>query len=122
MSVASTNQRDFAGPSCTGGGVMLRAVFVRTLKPDVSYEQFKQAWVPEGLGDSYPVRARVARNLANDRQVITIIELDVPPAEFRAASSSLTRADALARLAEIVESTELEGVYEDIFDEHSLPG
>lgn len=100
---------------------MLRAVFVRTLKPGVSYEQFKQAWVPEGLSGSYPARARVARNVANDRQVITIIELDVPAGEFRAASSSLTRADALARLADIVDSTELEGVYEDIFNENSLP-
>lgn len=25
---------------------MLRAVFVRTLKPGVTYEQFKDAWVP----------------------------------------------------------------------------
>jgi hypothetical protein len=102
--------------------VVLRAVFVRTLKPGVSYEQFKRVWVPEGLSGSHPVTVRVARNVANDRQVITIIELDVPAAEVRAASSSLTLADALARLAEIVESTELEGVYEDIFDESSLPG
>jgi hypothetical protein len=101
---------------------MLRAVFVRTLKPGVSYEQFKDAWVPEGLSGPYPATARVARNLANDRQVITIIELDVPAAGFSAASSALTRPDALARLAEIVDSTELEGVYEDIFDEKTLPG
>jgi hypothetical protein len=97
-----------------------RAVFVRTLKPGVTYQQFKNAWVPEGLGAAYPATARVARSLANDRQVITIIELDVPAAEFKAASASLTRSDALARLAEIVETTQLEGVYEDIFDEVSL--
>src|SRR6266567_72606 len=75
---------------------MLRAVFVRTLKPGVTYEQFKDAWVPEGLSGSYPAKARVARNVANDRQVITIIEIDVPPAEFRSASASLTRPDSLA--------------------------
>jgi len=46
---------------------MLRAVFVRTLKPGVTYEQFKDAWVPEGLSGSYPAKARVARNVANDR-------------------------------------------------------
>lgn len=99
---------------------MLRAVFVRTLKPGVTYEQFKQAWVPEGLTGRYPATARVARNLANERQVITIIELDVPAAEFKAASAALTRPDALARLAEIIETTQLEGMYEDIFDEVSL--
>jgi len=58
--------------------------------------------------------------VANDRQVITIIEIDVPPTEFRSASASLTRPDSLARLAGIVETTQLEGVYEDIFDEISL--
>ncbi len=99
---------------------MLRAVFVRTLKPGVTYEQFKEAWVPEGLKGDYPAKVRVARNLANDRQVITILELDVSASEFKAASASLTRPDALERLGEIVETTQLEDLYEDIFDEASL--
>ncbi len=99
---------------------MLRAVFVRTLKPGVTYQQFKDAWVPEGLEGDYPAKARVARNVANDRQIITILELDVPAAEFKAASASLTRPDALERLGEIVETTQLEGLYEDVFDEASL--
>ena len=99
---------------------MLRAVFVRTLKPGVTYQEFKDAWLPEGLVGAYPATARVARNTGNDRQVITIIEVDVPPSEFGAASAALVRPDALARLAEIVETTELEGVYEDVFDEVSL--
>jgi hypothetical protein len=86
----------------------------------VSYEQSKPAWVPEGRTDTYPARARVARNVANDRQVITTIELDLPAAEFKAASASLTRPDALQRLDAVVETTQLEGVYEDVFDERSL--
>ncbi len=99
---------------------MLRAVFVRTLKPDVTYQQFKEAWVPEDLHGDYPTRARVARNVTNDRQVITILELDIPVEEFKTASASLTRPDALERLAEIVETTQLEALYEDVFDEASL--
>jgi hypothetical protein len=69
--------------------------------------------VAGGLSGSYPATARVARNVADDRQVITIIELDVPASGFKAASTSLTRPDALARLAEFVATTQLEGVYED---------
>ncbi len=46
---------------------MLRAVFVRTLKPGVTYEQFKEAWVPEDIGGDYPVKTRVSRNISNDR-------------------------------------------------------
>lgn len=101
---------------------MLRAVFVRTLKPGVTYEQFKDAWLPEGLGDRYPTTARVARNVADDRQVITIIELNVSAAEFKTASGSLTHPDSLQRLEKIVESTQLQAVYEDVFDEVSLVG
>ena len=67
-----------------------------------------------------PGEGQGARNVANDRQVITIIEIDVAPAEFRSASASLIRPDSLARLAQIVETTQLKGVYEDIFDEISL--
>lgn len=99
---------------------MLRAVFARTLKPGVTLQQFKEAWVPEGLQGNYPVKVRVARNVADDRQVITIIELDVTVDGLESASASLTRPDALERLDAIVQETQLEGVYEDVFDEASL--
>ncbi|CAN5586665.1 hypothetical protein BH20ACT18_BH20ACT18_06230 [soil metagenome] len=91
------------------------------MKPGVTYQQFKEAWVPERLDGDYPATARVGRNVENDRQVITIIELDVPVAELKAVTASLTRPDALERLGEIVETTEVEAVYEDVFDERSLP-
>lgn len=75
---------------------------------------------PKGTTGDYPATVRVSRNVANDRQVITILELDVPAAEFKIASGSLTRPDALERLAEIVEATDLEGLYEDVFDGTSI--
>jgi hypothetical protein len=99
---------------------LLRTVFARTLKPGVTYEQFKDAWVPEQTAGDYPATVRIARNVANDRQVITILELDVPVSEFESASAALTRPDALQRLDEIVQATDLEGLYEDVFDETSL--
>ncbi len=94
---------------------MLRAVFVRTLRPGVTYEQFRDAWVPEGIAGGYPARTSVGRNVANDRQVITILELDVSIEEFGTIADSLTRPDARERLGEIVETTELEGVYHEVF-------
>ncbi len=99
---------------------MLRAVFVRTLRSGVTYEQFKAAWVPEGTAGNYQARAWVSRNVANDRQVITIVEFDVPITEIGATVASLVRADARDRLSEIIESSELEAVFEDVFDETSL--
>lgn len=99
---------------------MLRAVFVRTLKPDVSYEQFKDAWVPERDGGAYPATASISRSLADDRQVITIIELDVAADDFPAAATTLTRPDALSRIADLIESTQLEGVYEHVMDDSAF--
>ncbi len=99
---------------------MLRAVFVRTLRSGVTYEQFKAAWVPEGTAGDYPAKSWVSRNVANDRQVITIVEFDVPLTEIAAAIASLVRSDARDRLSEIIESSELEAVFEDVFDETSL--
>ncbi|MEV0613501.1 hypothetical protein AB0I81_09265 [Nonomuraea sp. NPDC050404] len=98
---------------------MLRAVFVRTLKAGVTYERFKQAWVPEEL-DGYPAKVSVSRSLADDRQVITVLELDMSLAEFEGKRGALTRPDALERLAEIVETTELEGLYEEVFNDRNL--
>ncbi len=33
---------------------------------------------PEGISGDYPVAVRVSRNVADDRQVITIVEVDGP--------------------------------------------
>ena len=98
---------------------MLRAVFVRTLKPGVSYAQFADAWVPE-TDSPYPAKASISRNVADDRQVITIIELDTTPEGFTAARDSLTRPDGAARIAELVESTQLEGLYDQVLDDSAL--
>lgn len=40
--------------------------------------------------------------------------------EFKAVSASLTHPDALKRLGAIVETTQLEGFYEDVFEETSF--
>jgi hypothetical protein len=88
---------------------MLRAVFVRTLKPGVRYEQFVDAWMPQDLDGEYAARVSVSRNVADDRQVITILELDMSMTEFETRRATLTRPDALERLGEIVATTELAG-------------
>jgi hypothetical protein len=74
------------------------------------------AWMPQGQEGEYPARVSVSRNVAHDRQVITILELDMGMAEFEASRAALTRPDALDRLKEIVATTELMGTYEEVFD------
>lgn len=99
---------------------MLRAVFARTLKPGVSYEQFKDAWVPVRNAGAYPARASIGRDLADDRKVLTIVELNISPEQFPLIAPTLFRADAAERIAELVASTELEGVYEHLMDDSAF--
>lgn len=93
---------------------MLRAVFARTLKPGVTDEEFIHAWLPPGLTpDSYPSGVSISHNITDQRQIISIFEVDTTPQDFPGVLTSLVHPDSAARLAEIVESTQLEAVFED---------
>ncbi|PZS36477.1 MAG: hypothetical protein DLM59_01165 [Pseudonocardiales bacterium] len=93
---------------------MLRAVFARTLKPGVTDEQFIQAWLPQGLvADSYPSAVTVSHGITDDRQIISIFEVDAAAQDLPDVLASLVHPDSTNRLAEVVESTQLEAVFED---------
>ena len=94
---------------------MLRATYVRTLKPGVTDEQFIDSWMPPGLTlDSYPARVTISHSLTEERQIISTFELDMPADRLADALPTLVHPDSAQRLAEIVESTQLEAVYEDV--------
>jgi hypothetical protein len=94
---------------------MLRATYVRTLKPGITDEQFIDAWMPRGLTlDSYPARVTISRSLTEERQIISTFELDMPADRLADALPTLVHPDSAQRLAEIVESTQLEAVYKDM--------
>jgi hypothetical protein len=90
---------------------MVIAVFARRLRPGVSVDQFVGAWAPDG-GEPYPAGVEVALDPADDRRILTIIRFDGGMPEFQAAIPRLVHPESRARLAELVESTELEAVYE----------
>jgi hypothetical protein len=103
---------DEGHPSTEGRRVIV-AVFARRLRPGVSVEEFVNAWAPEG-GEPYPAVVEVALDPADDRRILTVIRFDGGMPEFRASIPRLVHPDSRARLAELVESTELEGVYETV--------
>ena len=93
---------------------MLRAVFARTLKPGVTDQQFIQAWMPPGMTpDSYPSAVSVSHNLTDDRQIISIVEVDVAAKDLPGVLAYLVHPDSADRLDEVIESTQLEAVFED---------
>jgi hypothetical protein len=92
---------------------MLRAVFLRTLKPGVSIEDYLAAWVPEDADKLSGVRTTISRSTTDERQVLTVLEIDATVEEYGELAPSLVKADAWDRLSDLVESTEVETVFED---------
>lgn len=91
---------------------MLRAIYVRTLKPEITDEQFVAAWMPQQhTHSSYPAAVTVARSVVNPRQVLSVFDIDVDPRGFADVLPDLVHPDSEARLAEIVESTQFEGLF-----------
>jgi hypothetical protein len=100
---------------------MFISVLARRLKAGKTYEDFIAAWYPD-KGFGVPTRGPfVARNVADDREVLVIGFVDLPDrasldeAMARLAEQEQARHD---RIAGVIESTELRGIYEvtDEFD------
>ena len=92
---------------------MLNAVFVRTLKPGKTIDDYIEAWLPEG-GEPDGVRTTISRSTTNERQILTVLEVDVSAEEYGDLATSLVKPNAWERLSEVVESTELETVFEQV--------
>jgi hypothetical protein len=95
---------------------VLRAVYVRKLKPDITIDQFVESWMPEQHTRlSYPAAVSIAQSLTNPRQVISVfdvdVDVDVEASRFAEVLPGIVHPDSEARLASIVESTQLEGVF-----------
>jgi hypothetical protein len=102
--------------------VRFATVLVRTLKPGKTYDDFVAAWYPdqgfgvEGMG---PV---LATNAANERELLAFGIFDIPEdtslddVMARIAEQESARHD---RIAEIIESTQLRGIYE-VRDEYDF--
>jgi hypothetical protein len=100
---------------------MYISVLARTLRPGKTYADFVEAWYPErgfGISGRGPF---TARSIANERAILAVGFLDL--AERRLLDEGLERVAAQeavrhARIDEVIESTQLRGIYEvlDEFD------
>lgn len=91
---------------------MLRAIYVRTLRPGITDEQFVASWMPvQHTRSSYPAAVTIARSLTNPRKVLSVFDIDVDAERFADVLPDLVHPDAEAKLAAIVESTQIEEVF-----------
>lgn len=92
---------------------MVVAVFVRKLKPGVTFEQFERAWeADEGYG--VPARVFNAISLEDPREVLSIGFVGVPAEAMKAMAPSAAEQDKgrHERIDAVIESTELRAMYE----------
>jgi hypothetical protein len=89
------------------------AVFARKVRPGVSVDDFVRAWAPDD-GEPYPAGVEVGVDPADDRRFLTIVRFEGDLQAFQAAMPRLIHPESHRRLAELVESTELESVYESV--------
>jgi hypothetical protein len=94
---------------------MFIAVFVRRLRPGKTYDDFIDAWYPD-KGFGFPGRGPfVARDLEDERELLTVGFVDLPDREQlgdamqRVAAQEAVRHD---RIDAVIESTTLRGLYE----------
>lgn len=92
---------------------MIVAVFSRVLRPEATLSDLVDAWKPT-TGEKYPADVEVAVDPVSDRRVVTIIRFDGSMEQFTEAMPRLVRSDSVERLNDIVESTDLEAVYETV--------
>ena len=99
---------------------MLCAVLVRRLKDGATYEQFREAWLPD-QGFGRPVRVVNARSLEDPSEIISVGFADLPAAELPAFLRQVAAGEARRheRIASVIEETVHKGIYE-VLDEDDL--
>jgi hypothetical protein len=106
---------------------MLVSILVRRLRPGVTFEQFKEAWMadpgwmsaPGHIGA--PVRVTHARRIDDDREIISyaILDLIVPQLLEVGARMAAGEQARHERINDLIESTVVKGIYQ-IIDETEL--
>ena len=95
---------------------MFVAVFVRRLREGKTYEDFLEAWYPDkgfGFGGRGPI---TGRSLTDEREILTIGFVDLASDELNDAMARVADQESVRhdRLDEVIESTELRALYEQL--------
>jgi hypothetical protein len=97
------------------------AVLIRTLREGKTYDDFVRAWYPDkgfGVGGRGPI---LAESVQNEREMLTLALMDISDrAELEEVLQRVGEQEEVRheRIAEVIESTTLRGLYEvrDEFD------
>ena len=102
---------------------MIYAVLIRRLREGKTFEEFREAWLPDTTFD-FPVTVATGRRLDDPRELISLGRADIPAADVatyleRIAASEARRHD---RIAEVIEEAIHVGLYEVVTEDNLGPG
>jgi heme-degrading monooxygenase HmoA len=97
---------------------MLCALSVRRLMPG-SYEDFRRAWEPEEFPEGF-TRAYHLRNLNDENQVVSFGFYDGTLEDLERIRDQQKEEERQSRMAEFVESTDVDAIFE-VVDEVTPP-
>ena len=99
---------------------MIMVMFVRRLRPGVTFEEFKEAWLAEPNHFGQLVRVTHGQSLEDDREIVSYALLDVSPEELGVAlaDQQLRQGEAVRhdRIDAVIESTVVKGFYQIVDD------
>jgi hypothetical protein len=97
---------------------MMLVVLVRRLKDDKTYDDFRQAWLPEE-GFGVPVRVISGQRIDDAREIITVGMADIEPGEVEGFLEGVTESEKRRhdRLSEVVEPEMTRAVYIQVGDD-----
>jgi hypothetical protein len=97
---------------------MVISVLVRKLRPRVTFENFKEAWLAEPDHFGRPVHVSHAQRIDDPSEIISYALIDASRDEVLAvlADASVARREHTrhTRINDLIESTALKGIYEVI--------
>jgi hypothetical protein len=93
---------------------MFVAVLVRRLRPGKTYDDFIEAWYPDkGIGFSGR-GPFVARNIPDEREILTVGFMDLEPEQLASTMERLAEQEAVRhdRIDDVIEATTVRGIYQ----------
>jgi hypothetical protein len=99
---------------------MIVAVFRRRLREGATFEDFIAAWEAD-RGFGVPARVFNAVSLEDPREILSVGFVGIDAQELTAAAASVSEQESVRhdRIDEVIESTELRGMY-DLRSEHDF--
>jgi|KBSMisStaDraftv2_1062788.scaffolds.fasta_scaffold931377_2 hypothetical protein len=97
---------------------MILSVLVRRLRPGVSFEEFKAAWLAEADHFGFPIEVSHAQKLGDDREIVSYSLIDASRDDVLAVLATpkvaAGEAERHNRIDALIESAVVSGLYEVI--------